>query len=143
MSLISKLAFTYGCLLLSVITACSDTSVTPPAGDKQADIASEVPVITDAAKLDQYVDRVVVIRGVLQPTKAPQVLGVILSYADLPDEDLTGKIVECRGLLVQQQVKPQPDDAAPIAQLNPGMYFYLVDPSENDLVQVRAIEVFE
>ena len=93
-------------------------------------------VIADPADLDKHVGETVVIRGKLERSKVPLVLGVALSYNDIPSDELFGNQVACKGKLQKEVVT----NAEPIQQRGDGTYYYLVDVAEDEPVTVTLID---
>ena len=101
-----------------------------------SDQAADGVVIDQTEDLDQHVGEVVVIQGLLKRGKVPSVLGLTLSYNDIPSNGLFGKQVQCRGKLVREVVR----DPSPQAQRPDGVYYGLVNASKDDPVTVKAVE---
>ena len=93
-------------------------------------------VITNSKDLDKYVGNTVVLRGELERTKLPSVLGVDMSYNDIPTEDMFGKQVECRGKLQREVNK----NTLPHTQRGGITYYHLVDISDDEPITVKIIE---
>lgn len=124
-----------GLLLLFLVTPGCSTST------QRENAGAVAPVlVTDYADLDYHVGQPVTIRGKLERTKMPQVMGVGFSYADLQSADLYGKNVQVTGKLHRYWVQA-PKEGDPIAaQLRPGKHFELLALSKDHPVTVEVIE---
>jgi hypothetical protein len=85
----------------------------------------EVTVLTKEAEVDGAVGKTVTLRGVLQRSKIPTVLGVDVAEVSA----LAGKTVLVTGRLERFTIEPPAKDEPLMATRGPGVYYRLVDES--------------
>lgn len=98
-----------------------------------------LPVITHRDHLDEYVGQLVMVRGVVTPTKIPTIIGVDVC-SDSPD--LRGQLAIAVGILhrwvvTQEALDRQIAERGTFAHRGPGTFYRVLDPNSGHTAQVQ------